>query len=124
MFMSKLSPTPKNKKPKGKGACPSYLFARWREIREGGVMGYRDFGYEVMRVVPSLDPWRVDDEEWGRRLGRLRDLVEARDDSAVLGWFDVEVPRIMTLVPSRRRGQFLVGLYEVVESEGCEIFGD
>jgi hypothetical protein len=109
-------------KPKGKGACPSHLFARWRDIRHGGARGYKDFGSEVMKGVRGILFYEHDEEIEGNVLAQLESLVDARDDEGILGWFDREVPRIMALVPPKRRARLLMGMYEAIENEGADIF--
>jgi hypothetical protein len=47
----------------------------------------------------------------------LRECLDARDDEAVLGWFDCHYPKCMALVPPRRREQFLAGVYRAHDEE-------
>src|SRR3954452_6508118 len=58
----------KLEKPKGKGACPSFLFARWREIRHGGARGYREFGSELVAATGSLAPFDDSEEAWSAKV--------------------------------------------------------
>lgn len=104
------TPTTRRGKPRGKGACPTFLCVRYREARRGGAAGYRQAGYATLRAVAGLQPDEDDDEAWGSKLDRLADLVAGRDRAGILGWFDREVPRLMALVPARRRPNLVEGM--------------
>src|SRR4051794_31659563 len=107
--------TTKTGKPRGKGACPSWLFARWYEIRNGGSQGYKDFGSELVRAAVGLELYEDTEDVWQAKIEKLEALFGEGDDNGILAWFDENVPRIMTLVPSRRRGQLIEGVYERLE---------
>lgn len=53
--------------------------------------------------------------KWEKDLKALRKAFVARDDDAVLDWFDVHYRSAMDLVPARRRNQFLVGVYRALD---------
>jgi hypothetical protein len=98
------------------GACPSFFKACCRDAahamtRDGIAVGYDHPGYHLMLHVESLCPYDVEDEEWEPAIGDLRAAVERTDDAAVLEWFCRWLPRCMELVPKRRRGNFLKGVY-------------
>jgi hypothetical protein len=114
-------------KPKGYGACPSHFRATCQRASRGGSSGYDEAGYQLMAGLGSLAPYDVEREDWGRQLQELENLLlptEAGgtmvppDDGAVLAWFDRRVPRCMALIPPRRRGTFLEGVYRYVLAEG------
>jgi hypothetical protein len=46
--------------------------------------------------------------QW-RTATRLAGAIESGDDGGILAWFDDHYPRCMSLIPGRRRGQFLAG---------------
>jgi hypothetical protein len=102
-------------KPSGYGACPTYLFARVHEARRGGALGYRDVGRAFMLGVTGECPFDIEENVWAEQVERLSALVDAEDGPAILAWFDRYIPRLMALVPSRRRARLLEGMLEAVE---------
>jgi hypothetical protein len=56
-------------------------------------------------------------EELIQKYSELEDLIRARDDDGVLGWFARELPRCLALIPRRRHASFLAGIYEEVEED-------
>jgi hypothetical protein len=70
---------------------------------------------------PTLDDWSLTEDEWAQKIEELEVFFDASDDSAILAWFDEHTPRIMALVPARRRGQLLAGMYARV-AEGGDVF--
>jgi len=102
-------------KPTGYGACPTYLFARWHECRRGGEKGYRDFGYALMRGAAGAAPDDFDDDDWQMKLDELESLFDNEDDAGIISWFERYLPRLMSLVPARRRHQLLAGMLAAAE---------
>ena len=115
-------------KPKSYGACPSHFRAICRRASEGGSSGYDEAGYHLVAAIGDLAPYDVEGENWDRQLQGLADLLLLTDgggmtlvppdDDAVLAWFVRWVPRCMALIPQRRRGTFLEGVYRYVLEEG------
>jgi hypothetical protein len=103
----------------GSGALPTFFRLTCMEARRGGHRGYDLAGYKLYGAAAELIEWN-NREEWQDRLDDLRDAIVQRDDDEVLGWFDRELPRCMALIPRRRRGAFLNGVYEKVEQIGVE----
>src|SRR5262245_24308263 len=111
-------------KPKGYGACPSHFRAACRQGSRGGADGYEKAGYHLIMHIGSLAPYEIEEEDWDRHLQDLADLnlttsedgrmLVSPDDDAVVAWFDRRVPRCMALVPRRRRGALLSGVYRYV----------
>jgi hypothetical protein len=101
---------------KSSGACPTFFKALCWETRRGGGLGYDWAGRKLTRVAAELVAYETDDD-WTEKLEGLEALVLARDDAGVLGWFDRELPRCMSLIPRRRRASFLAGVYEEVEAD-------
>jgi len=105
-------------KPKGRGACPTFFLAFCTGARQGGESGYFGAGHELMRHVASLGDDELGEAEWDARLDQLEELLTQEDDDGILQWFEQELPRCMKLVPARRRGQFLKGVYAMFEEDG------
>jgi hypothetical protein len=103
-------------KPKGKSACPSFFLALCLEAKQGGENGYYAAGHELTRHVSRLVDFD-NDEEAEKHLDELYGLIEAGEDDAVIGWFEKWLPRCMKLVPRRRRGSFLRGVYDMIDEE-------
>lgn len=61
----------RNGKPQGYGACPTHLFARLREARQGGGHGYEQCGYDFMAAVASLVPDELNNDQWADELRRI-----------------------------------------------------
>lgn len=105
-------------KPKGRGACPTHLVARIREAQAGGKGGYTDVGAAIVSCVGSLSPHDIEDDAWGEKIEQLGQLFVDEDGERILAWFDLEVPRVMSMIPRERRANLLRGMYSEVES--CE----
>jgi hypothetical protein len=106
--------TTRKGKPKGPGACPTWFLAHCRTASQGGSNGYQAAGFELTRSVCNLEPYDIEEEEWGARLAVLAERIDAQDDAGVLAWFDRNLPRCLALVPHRRQQQFLRGVYQAV----------
>jgi hypothetical protein len=105
-------------KPRGRGGCPTFFVALCGEARRGGESSYYGAGHELMRHVAALRARHLNEEEWGRRLDRLAELLQGgQDEEGVWQWFQEELPRCMVLVPTRRRDQFLKGVYAMWEED-------
>ncbi len=103
---------------------PSFFRGLCREARNGGRGGYKTAGHELARHVGDLvegyDPEAKLDELAGLLFPRRTDdpnkiAYVRRDDDALLVWFRREFPRCIDLVPPRRRGKFLEGIYEAAD---------
>lgn len=96
---------------------PTFFRASCREVRRGsGSAGYDGSGYQLMSHVESLVPHALEDDEWDEEINRLFELIQQRDDEAVLAWFDQSYPLCMAMIPWRRRGNFLSGIYKAAEN--------
>lgn len=108
---------------------PTFFRARCNDARRGGTASYRTAGYELARHVSNLIEGRSD-EDIESKLDELAELLlptspsdprkidrELRDDSAVIAWFKREFPACIAVVPARRRGQFLTGVYEATDDD-------
>lgn len=94
---------------------PTFFVACCDTAKQGGSMSYAGAGEALYRGTGTLVPQAYDYDEWQEELERLDGLIEAGDDSAVIGWFEERYPRCMALVPARRRQNFLEGVYRISE---------
>jgi hypothetical protein len=116
-------------KPKGRGACPTFFMACCHEAARGGTNGYAVAGRTLAIHLHSLTPFDME-EEGQAEMKKLEDLLYPPrqegwallnpDDEKVWEWFTRNLPRCTALVPNRRRGQFLAGVYEAVEQGDVE----
>ncbi len=95
------------------GGCPGYVKgwcckARDRTLRRG----YQDVGYLLAPKLRAFRPERFDLQTWSQRLGRLRWLLQAADETAALAWFAETYPTLMALIPTGDHRQFLAGVRE------------
>jgi hypothetical protein len=107
------------------GACPMFFRRRCRTASMGGEGGYASAGYSLVRAVARLLDERGDERD--ALLEQLQaaiapplgvgEFAKPPDDSAVLDWFDRELPRCMALIPRARRASFLRGVYTAVLDE-------
>jgi hypothetical protein len=105
-------------KPRGRAGSPTFFVALCAEARQGGESSYYDAGHELMLHVAELRACHLSEEEWGCRLDRLAELLQGeQDEEGVWQWFQQELPRCMVLVPTRRRDQFLKGVYAMWEED-------
>jgi hypothetical protein len=107
------------------GPCPTFFKAACLTASRDG-HGYKGAAKALLPHVSgvALMPDDVEtDAEWDSRLKALDTSIGSRDDAAVLGWFDANLPRCMALVPRARRGAFLGGIYEAVFEDGVVIDG-
>jgi hypothetical protein len=96
---------------------PGFFKSCCREASRGGSYGYDHPAYQLTGSLPNQAPYDLTDEEWEEKVDELRGFVEKGEDEAVLAWFDLQFPRCMALVPSRRRNQFLSGVYQAFEQD-------
>jgi hypothetical protein len=107
-------------------ACPTFFRAACREASQGGAgHTYRHAGYTLAGHIAGLVLFGAEDEPWLAAVDELASLIRPDDgplmvnDAAVIGWFKHHLPGCIALVPARRRGAFLEGLYEfVIEEDG------
>jgi hypothetical protein len=96
---------------------PSFFRALCFEATRGGESGYSGAGWALLHNLPTLVEGDTN-EDIGAKLDELAIHLRDREDLAVIDWLKRELPRCMDLVPTRRRDQFLNGIYESWENEG------
>jgi hypothetical protein len=100
------------------GPCPSFFQALCITATQGGMRSYEWAGYGLVRALGGICPDEMEYEEWEVELIELNTLITEGSDDEVLAWFDRWLPCCMSLVPRRRRGSFLNGVYRYVIKEG------
>lgn len=103
---------PSNAQPGIFTGIPSFIRAICRTASHGGSGGYAEAGFHLGHHVRDLEPWDVEADDWLQVIdAELRPLIDAEDDAAVLAWCVRRYPRVMALVPTRRRAAFAAGFY-------------
>ena len=92
--------------------APSYLKALCFEAAQGGAGGYSHVGYRLAAGVGAEQPHDVEENEWADEVEKLSEMLDRDDSEPVWRWFRDHYPKIMALVPTRRREQFLAGVRE------------
>jgi hypothetical protein len=95
---------------------PGFFRACCREASRGGLLGYDHPAYQMSRHLAHQMPYDVEEDEWQVDLDRLAWAIESGDDCSILAWFDDHYTQCMSLVPHRRRGQFLTGVTRAWEA--------
>jgi hypothetical protein len=96
---------------------PSFFRARIAEARQGGTGGYEEAGFQLAIHVHQYLSDEHDDDQREAALERLDAGLSDDDDEAVLEWFQEELPKLVKLVPTRRRAQFLKGVRRAWEDD-------
>ena len=94
--------------------CPDFVNTALAEASRGGDQGYNRVGSYLLNYVPNLVAWKTRDQLRGK-FEYLTAAIQDRDDDCVLAWFERELPRFMARIPTRRRQQFLEGVYQVFD---------
>jgi len=109
------------KKPRVSSAgfrgVPTNILASLYEARHGGTNGYYWVSKKFTAQLESNVPYDLDSDQWDRCIDDLHGMVSRGNDLEIWAWLKRFFPRVMQLVPSRRREQFLKGLYAFAEEE-------
>jgi hypothetical protein len=97
---------------------PTYFRANCREATQGGDRGYFAPGYTLGRAVCNEQPYDLDMDEWAERIGALQVLLGQDDTEGTWHWFARHYPKMMALIPARRRDQFIAGVRAAYD-DGC-----
>ncbi len=99
--------------------APTFFRANCLTAQLGGNHGYAEAGWHLgIHCANLLESDGHDD--WARKMEELATLLDTTypDDRKVVAWFKREFPKCVALIPSRRRTQFLKGIYAVHEDRG------
>lgn len=116
-------------------ACPKHFRyaaeqATIRRTTDGFSTSYTDLG---SRLASSLcgqefcddqtgEPIDLDSMYEGGRCSKAYKGTHAEPcEAAIMAWLGTQFPRIMSLVPRRRRGTFLKGFYACLEEQGYSV---
>lgn len=101
---------------------PSFFRACCRDVKNRTVpASYAHAARELIGNIGGLVPYGIEEGEWADRLERLADLIDRGSDDGVLEWLIEHFPNCLALVPKRRRGAFLQGVYEAAEEFGVSL---
>lgn len=92
------------------GGLPTWFRATCREAAHGGALGYENVGWKLAGSVGGEIPIDIETDDWVEEVKVLTDLLADREDESVWKWFKQHYPRLIALVPTRRRDQFLDGV--------------
>jgi hypothetical protein len=76
----------------------------------GGSGGYEIVGFSLASALGSEVPYDLDDDEWADEIERIGKAIDGDDDAGVWQWFQAHFPKMMKLVPTRRRESFVAGV--------------
>lgn len=93
---------------------PSFFRACCHDATRGGKWSYEHPGREFGTALERLEPDHVEFDEWAGELDRVGELLFAYRFAEVERWLLLHYPRCMSLVPRRRRGNFMLGMREAV----------
>jgi hypothetical protein len=96
---------------------PTNFLASCAEARQGGLHSYYWVGYRFADQIESNIPYDLSFEEWDARIDDLHKMISMGDDRGVWNWLRGCFPRCMQLVPSKRKEQFIAGLYAYAAEE-------
>jgi hypothetical protein len=102
-------------KPKGKGPCPTWFWARCKTAAQGGSEGYDSAGYELARHLESLEPDDLDGDDWAATLEAIQAFIQNRNDMEAFALLDLYLPRCTAMVPAQRRKKFMEGFRECID---------
>lgn len=92
---------------------PSWFAGLCAEARQGGASNYSSVGYEFGRHMAQM--LEGSSKEVGNKVEELSELLNVklteRDPKEVIKWLRKEFPRIISLIPTKRRESFLKGFY-------------
>jgi hypothetical protein len=95
--------------PKHTGV-PSFFRACCREAGQGGTNTYRDAGWHLAIHLCDQSPYEIELDDWQGYIEKLKAACEEKDEIEVWEWFHLHYPKCMSLVPKRRKRQFVAGV--------------
>lgn len=100
---------------------PGFFRACCWEATRGGTNGYFNAGWALANAIGSESPYDLETEDWQEEVETLKSLLANGDDEGVWNWYRRHYPRAMTLVPARRREQFVAGVHQAWEDGRVEV---
>ena len=105
-----------------RGHCPLFFRTWCMTASTGGAQSYADVGYSLLQALATECPWDIEEDDWFQSLEDLGELLGLRDsDKEILIWFKKYLPRMLAMIPTRRRQSFIEGLRLRYKEEGIEI---
>lgn len=95
------------------GGVPTFFRALCCEAALGGDRSYHTPGHHLAIALGSEQPGDICSDEWGEEIDNLKLLLDHDDHDdhdGVWQWFRAHFPKMIALVPSRRRDQFVSGV--------------
>ena len=91
------------------GNPPSFFKAACIEASKGGINSYYNVGCLFAKSIHQSAPYTLNFEEWDQEIEILKKNVLSKRDDEVFHWLNQVYLKLMKLVPSKRRKQFLDG---------------
>jgi hypothetical protein len=104
------------------GGVATSFRALAHEAASGGTNGYERCGHHLASVLASEQPGDVYADEWASEVVAFQKLVSrGADVSVIWGWFKLHYPKFLTLIPARRREQFVAGVRRADEEDRIRV---
>ena len=100
---------------------PKFFVACCAEAQRGGGGNYSIPGYHLASALASEMPDKMEPAKWEKEIEQLRGFLDHQDRTAAWGWFKEHFPKLMVLVPNRRKEAFLGGVYRAHEKDRIAI---
>lgn len=97
------------------GACPTFFRACVHEAQQGGGLNYSHPGWHLAKSLMTLGPHDVSEKEWRDRVDELYAFWQRGDRERGWEWIESNLPKCADLIPARRRGPFLDGVWKAFE---------
>lgn len=94
-----------------RSSMPAWFRAICSAAAQGGSTGYDAAGYKLAASLATSAPNTIDGDEWQREIRRLKEEVLAQGDrKGIWMWMQYHYPKLMELVPPRRKEQLVDGV--------------
>ncbi len=100
---------------------PSFFRGCCLEAQRGGENGYANAAWHLSGALGSQIPYDIEDDDWADQIDALKGLIKDEDGEGVWSWFKRHYPKCMQLVPTRRREQFVSGVYRAYQDGRIEL---
>jgi hypothetical protein len=97
-----------------RGSLPAWFRVICNEAAQGGSIGYGAAGYKLAASVAGVPPVSLESNEWKwqEEISLLQDLLSEGNRAGVWDWIEFHYPKLMALVPTRRKEQFIDGVFQ------------
>ncbi len=94
-----------------RSSMPAWFRTMCAAAAQGGSTGYDAAGYKLAASLAASPPNTIDGDDWQREIRRLKEEILAEGDrEGVWTWMQYHYPKLMDLVPPRRKEQLIDGV--------------